>query len=84
MRQRENASPTQTAYTELYFLSLIQAKQRYLVLTDPEFSSCFSKETVGRVANGIALLQCPLPEELCRQIAAIRKASRSELGFGDP
>jgi hypothetical protein len=68
----------------LYFLSLIQAKQRYLVLTDPEFFRCFSKETVGPVVNGVILLHCPLPDDLSREINSIRTKSRSELGFEDP
>jgi hypothetical protein len=32
------------AYTELYFLSLIQATQKILILTDPEFFECFTRE----------------------------------------
>ncbi len=69
------------AYRELYFLDHVRAQKKYLILTDPEFFQCFTRETQGRVASGLALLHCPLPGELCRQIAAIRKASRSELGF---
>jgi hypothetical protein len=74
----------QGGYTELYFLDHVAAKEKYLVLTDPEFFECFSRETKGRLANGVVLLHCPLAEELCREIAAIRVKSRAELGFDDP
>jgi hypothetical protein len=62
-------------------LDHVEAKQKYLILTDPEFFECFARETKGRLANGLALLHCPLPEEICREITAIRLKSRGELGF---
>jgi hypothetical protein len=71
------------AYRELYFLDHAEAKERYRMLTDPEFFECFTRQTRGRLANGVTLLQCPLPEELCREIASIRTRSRSELGFDE-
>jgi hypothetical protein len=46
-------------------LDHVEAKQKYLILTDPEFFQCFARETKGRLANGLALLHCPLPEEIC-------------------
>jgi len=72
------------AYTELYFLGLVAARDKYLVLTDPEFFRCFTRETGGRLINGVTLLHCPLPDDLCREINSIRTKSRSELGFEDP
>jgi hypothetical protein len=71
----------QGAYTELYFLSLVQAKDKYLILTDPEFFRCFTQECGGRLAIGIKLLHYQLPADLCTEIDTIRKVSRTELGF---
>ena len=82
-RLRRGSGKVQGAYTELYFLDHVPAQQRCLILTDPEFFECFSRETRGRLATGLALLHCPLPEELCREIAAIRLKSRTELGVAE-
>ena len=54
------------------------------ILTDPEFFECLKRETAGRLANGLSLMECPLPEDLCLEIAKIRLKSRSEIGFSDP
>lgn len=51
------------AYRELYFLGLVTARDKYLVLTDPEFFQCFTRETGGRLINGVTLLHCPLPHD---------------------
>ncbi len=69
------------AYTELYFLDHVTAREKYLVLTDLEFFDCFTRETRGRLGTGLPLLHCPLPEDLCREIASIRLKSRGELRF---
>jgi hypothetical protein len=80
---KRGSGKVQGAYTELYFLDHVEAKERDLILTDPEFFECFTRETKGRLANGVTLLHCSLPEDLCREIAAIRAKSRSELGFDE-
>jgi len=71
------------ANTELYFLDHVPARQKCLILTDPEFFECFSRETQGRLGSGLALLHCALPQEICREIAAIRLKARAELGFAE-
>jgi hypothetical protein len=47
------------------------------------FFNCFTRETAGRLANDLVLRHCQLPDELCREINAIRVKSRSELGFNE-
>ncbi len=78
---KRGSGKVQGAFTELYFLHLVDAQQKYLVLTDPEFFRHFTKECDGRLAVGLRLLHCPLSPELQREIESIRTASRSELGF---
>lgn len=80
--KKRGSGKVQGAYTELYFLDHVQAGKKMLILTDPEFFRCFSREVDGRLSNGITLLDCPLPDELCREIATIRLKARRELGFG--
>jgi hypothetical protein len=79
--KKRGSGKVQGAYTELYFLDHVQASQKYLVLTDSEFTECFRRETAGRLGVGLSLLHCPLSPELCREIDAVRTASRAELGF---
>jgi hypothetical protein len=58
--KKRGSGKVQGAYTELYFFSLVQATQKILILTDPEFFECFTRETSGRLTNEVALLHCPL------------------------
>lgn len=69
----------QGASVEFHFLSLVEADQKYLVLTDPEFYENLKSDTRGKRAPGIDLLHCELPEDLEREVDAIRTASRREL-----
>jgi hypothetical protein len=78
---KRGSGKVQGAYTELYFLDHVEAAQKFLILTDSQFFECFKRETEGRLANGLALLHCSLPVEICAEVDAIRKTSRSELGF---
>jgi hypothetical protein len=77
------AGKIQGVYAELYFLSLVEANQKYLVLTDPEFFENFKRDAQGKLAPNIDLLYCELPEDLKREVAAIRTASRHELASGE-
>jgi hypothetical protein len=69
------------AYAELYFLDHVEAEQKYLVLTDAEFYEKFRQDSRGKLPLNIDLLHCELPGDLQREVDAIRKTSRSELGF---
>jgi hypothetical protein len=81
---KRGSGKVQGAYAELYFLDHVEASKKILILTDPEFFECFTRETAGRLGNGLSLLHCQLPDDLCREIAAIRLKSRTELGFVVP
>lgn len=60
---------------------LVDAEAKYLVLTDKEFFENLSRETKGKLAEGLALLYCEIPEGLKREVDAIRLISRREFGF---
>ena len=63
-------------YQELYFLSLVKAKRRLLMFTNQEMYDDFVKRSKGKVADGIELVYCELPEPMRRQVTTIgRKAS---------
>ncbi len=44
------------AYRDLYFLTLVHANSKTLVLTNPEFYDIFRKVSDGKVAEGIEIL----------------------------
>lgn len=64
-------------YQELYFLSLVQADKRLLILTNKEMYQDFKLRSRGKIADGIELIFCELPESMSQQLEDIRdKASR--------
>ncbi len=65
---------------ELYFLSLIEADQKLLVLTDPAFVEIFKKKTKGRLAQGIKIIHCPLSKELEVEVTKMRVPASKEVG----
>jgi len=67
-------------YQELYFLSLVKAKERLLILTNQEMYSDFVKRSKGKVADGIALVYCELPEAMQREVATVGKKASDEMG----
>ena len=69
----------QGAYAELYFLDHVEAEQKYLVLTDPEFHEKFGQDSKGKLPPTIKLLYCELPDDLKREVEKIRTTSRSDL-----
>jgi len=77
---KRGAGKIAKAYMEIYFLSLVAAKAKFLVLTDGEFFQRLSREAQGKLAVGIGLLYCELPDALAEEVAAIRTKSRRELG----
>jgi hypothetical protein len=77
---KRGAGKIQGAYAELYFLDHVEAEQKYLVLTDPEFFENLTRDAQGKLSPKIDFLHCSLPEELEREVHAIRAASRTELG----
>ena len=77
---KRGSGKIQGAYAELYFLNLVEAGQKYLVLTDNEFYEKLKNDSRGKLAPDTDLLYCELPEDLQREVAAIRTESRKELG----
>jgi hypothetical protein len=62
---------------ELYYLSLVEAPVRRLVLTTPAFFEIFVKATTGAVAEGITIVCLPLPAAIQAQVdEVVREASR--------
>jgi hypothetical protein len=66
---------------ELYFLSLVHADQRFLVLTDSEMHKQLENRLIAknRLASGIDLKLVQLPDDLHLGMQALRAVSRKEV-----
>jgi len=67
------------AYKELYFLSLVKAERRILVLTDREFYRILGNDCDGKLAPGLELMLIPLPPELEQQVQVVQEAASQEM-----
>jgi len=66
-------------YQELYFLSLVKAKKRLLIFTNQEMYGDFVKRSKGKVADGIELVYCELPEPMRREVTTISRKASDEM-----
>jgi hypothetical protein len=80
--QRNPSGKFHASFEELYFLSLVAAEKRLLVLTSREFYNLFKKRSEGRVAPGIELCHCPLSSELDLLIGQIASEASDEIDRG--
>lgn len=67
------------AIAELYFLSLITAPTRALVLTTPEFHKIFTTTMAGKIADGIDVELVPLPPQLQAQVNRVQQLASLEV-----
>jgi hypothetical protein len=64
------------AIAELYYLSLVDAPRRILVLTNPAFFEILKRKTKGAIADGFELDCIPLPVSMQLEVdEVVRKAS---------
>jgi hypothetical protein len=64
---------------ELYYLSLVDAPERVLVLTTPAFYDIFAKDMLGKVAEGITIECIPLPPDMQAEVDKVVKAASDEV-----
>lgn len=67
---------------ELYYLSLVQAPIRRLVLTTPAFFEIFKRATVGAVAPGIDVVCLPLPTDIQQEVDRVAAVASLEVSPG--
>lgn len=76
---RHPAGKVKDCIAELYFLSLVDAPMRRLVLTTPSFHEIFTKVTRGAVADGIEIECISLPQEMQREVDEIVRMASEEV-----
>jgi hypothetical protein len=65
---------------DLYYLSLVDAPVRRLVLTNPEFYEIFTARMRGAIAPGIEVSLSPLDAELQSEVDQVVAAASREMG----
>ena len=68
-----------SAIADLYFLTLVQAPRRILVVTNPEFHAILTRELEGLLADGVEILHRPLPAPLAALVAKIKDDASGEM-----
>jgi hypothetical protein len=68
-----------TCLNEVYFLSLVDADVRLLVLTNPGFHAIFARTTAGQIAPGIGVELLPLPSDMQRNVDGITELASREM-----
>lgn len=67
------------AIAELYYLSLIDAPQRQLIVTNAEFHDYLLHELDGALAPGILVRHVALPPELAERVAGVTADASQEM-----
>ena len=68
-----------SALLEIYFLMLVPADERILVLTNPEFFAIFNRSTKGRVVPEVRVELMPLPLDMQTRVDAVTKRASDEM-----
>jgi hypothetical protein len=68
------------AEAELYFLMLVDAPHRILVMTNDEFLALLRKDLAGALASGFALDHVALPTELAAAVRQVPGIASREMG----
>ena len=69
-------------FQSLYFLSLVNAGTKLLILTDREAYKGFLVVSEGKVADGIEIKFCPLPPELQLRVKKVHQKASQEMSGG--
>ena len=71
-----------SAFEQLYFLSLVEAEKKLLIITDAEFLEIMKARTAGIVPADIELVKCPLPPPLAELVIFITNEASEEIDRG--
>ena len=68
-----------TCLNEIYFLTLVRAPERLLVLTNPDFHAIFTRVTSGQIAQGIRVELLPLPSAMQQVVDEVTARASKEM-----
>ncbi len=64
----------------VYYLTLVSAPTRLLVLTNPHFHAIVTRVTTGAIADGVEVGLVPLPAEMQEEVDRVTKRASREMG----
>jgi len=76
---RHPSGKVNSAIAELYFLTLINATTKLLVLTSPYFHELFLRTLNLKVADDIRVMLIPLPSELQERVDRVQETASLEV-----
>jgi len=76
---RNPSGKIKDSLAELYFLTLVQASERILILTSPDFYEIMKKVLNGRLAPGLTLKLIELSPEILEEVGKIRAKASAEV-----
>lgn len=68
-----------TCLNEVYFLTLVDAWTRLLVLTNPDFHKIFTRATAGQIAPGVKVELLPLPADMQQSVDGVTALASMEM-----
>ena len=68
-----------SAIADLYWLSIVDAPQRFLVVTNRDFLTILETELEGALVDGLALGHVDLPTDLANAVAGVSAAASEEM-----
>jgi len=68
-----------SAINYIYFLSLVSAPRRMLIVTNPEFDRYLRAELAGALAPGIEVTLIELPAELSQRVGQVTRDASDEM-----
>ncbi len=68
-----------TCLNEVYYLTLVDARTRLLILTNSEFHEIFQRATAGKIAPGIDVVLVPLPREMQGTVDEVTRLASQEM-----
>ena len=81
---RENgkvsAGVIKSTFTEIYFLSIVKAATKFMILTDEAYYKFFQRISKGKITDGIEIIHCPLSEEVRERVDIVHRTCRKEIG----
>ena len=69
---------------DLWYLNLVEAPRRLLVLTNPMFYEIFAARMEGAIPSGIEVLVLPLSAEIQSEVDRVVKTASAEMGRAPP
>lgn len=67
---------------DVYYLSLLDAPVRRLILTNPSFHGIFTKRMAGALPDGVEVKLVPLPADLQAEVDGVIREASDEIDRG--